>query len=222
MAEILGHRLVELMEGQGLTQSELARLVGLKQPSIGRLISGDTKETGKLFDLAKHLKTTPGYLVGETDDPSYREIQPPTKTEVAIQLDMVAVQEIDLAYGMGGQYLDVQAVEESTVWFPSSWVSQFTKSDPEHLRFCRGDGDSMVPTIGNRDIVLFDLSQNHLNRQDSIWVVAIADIGMIKRVRALPDGSYELHSDNPLVSPQFAADGEMHVIGRVVASIRGM
>lgn len=145
-----------------------------------------------------------------------------SKALAAEQLDMVAVQEIDLAYGMGGQYLDVQTVQESTVWFPGAFLRQYTKSAPEHLRFCRGDGDSMVPTIGHHDIVLFDMSQNHLNRQNAIWVVAVADIGMIKRVRAEPDGSYILMSDNKLVDPQVVVDGEMHVIGRVVAVIRGM
>lgn len=43
--------------------------MGISQPSVGRLISGETRETGKLLELARALRTTPDYLVGYTDDP---------------------------------------------------------------------------------------------------------------------------------------------------------
>jgi phage repressor protein C with HTH and peptisase S24 domain len=42
----------------------------------------------------------------------------------------------------------------------------------------------------------------------------------IKRVRAMPDGSYKLMADNPQVREETAVDGEMFVIGRVVGVIR--
>lgn len=210
------------MDEIGLSQSELARRVGIKQPSVFKMLNGDSRGSTHLHLIARELQTTPAYLTGQIDDPTANAPVQLSASDMASQLDMVPVQEIDLAYGMGGQYLDVQAVAESTVWFPANFVRQFTKSDSEHLRFCRGDGDSMTPTIGHHDIVLFDLSQNHLNRQNAIWVVAVADIGMIKRVRAEPDGSYVLMSDNKLVDPQTVVDGEMHVIGRVVATIKGM
>ncbi len=217
------------MDAAGLNQSELARVVGLKQPSIGRLLSGETRESGKLLDIARALGTTPEYLTGIDAASSGGGVKAPirsiagfpSRTESDPLRDVVPVQEIDLAFGMGGQFLDVQAVQESTVMFPAAWVRQFTGSDPSHLRFCKGKGDSMAPTIGHHDIVLFDLSQNHLNEQDAIWVLALAEIGMIKRVRAMPDGSYEINSDNPLISSQIAVDGELHVIGRVVATIKG-
>ncbi len=210
------------LEAVGLSQSELARRVGVAQATIAKLAIGESAGSKHLHRIAQELRTTPAYLTGQIDDPDEHAPVQLSKIAMAEQLDMVAVREIDLAYGMGGQYLDVQAVQESTVWFPMTFLRQYTKSGPEHLRFCRGDGDSMVPTIGHHDIVLFDMSQNHLNRQNAIWVVAVADIGMIKRVRAEPDGSYVLMSDNKLVDPQVVVDGEMHVIGRVVAVIRGM
>ncbi len=228
MAEIMGSRLLSCMKAAGISQSELARRTGLSQPSIGRLITGETKESGKLIEIARALGTTAEHLTG-TDASAAVGVETPRRIfggfEAASRRDtmddVMEVREIDLAFGMGGQYLDVQAVKESTVLFPASWVRQYTKSDPSNLRFCKGDGDSMMPTIGHHDIVLFDLSQNQLNRQDAIWLVALADIGMINRVRAMPDGSYQIISDNPLIEPQLAVDGELHVIGRVVATIRG-
>ena len=43
---------------------------------------------------------------------------------------------------------------------------------------------------------------------------------MIKRLRALPDGSLQINSDNPAVSPIQAFEGEAQVIGRVVGVVR--
>ena len=42
------------------------------------------------------------------------------------------------------------------------------------------------------------------------------DLGMIKRIRRLPNGIYRITSDNPVVEAIEVADDEMHVVGRVV------
>lgn len=53
---------------RGLSQSELARRVGVKQPSIARLLKGETRSTSVLVELARELGTTPEFLTGEVDD----------------------------------------------------------------------------------------------------------------------------------------------------------
>lgn len=80
----------------------------------------------------------------------------------------------------------------------------------------RGDGDSMQPTILDGDIVLIDTSQKTINKQDRTWAVSYGDLGMIKRIRRLPDGDYHILSDNAAVAPTIAHDDEMYVIGRVI------
>lgn len=45
-------------------------------------------------------------------------------------------------------------------------------------------------------------------------------IGMIKRLRPMPDRSVKILSDNPSVPPETATDGELHVLGRVATIIR--
>ena len=86
----------------------------------------------------------------------------------------------------------------------------------EELFVARGDGDSMQPTLLDGDIVLIDTSQKSINKQDRIWCVSYGELGMIKRVRKLPDGGYHILSDNPSVLPIKAYDDEMFVIGRVI------
>lgn len=80
MAEIVGSRLRQLIADRGTNQSELARAMGISQPSVGRLISGETRETGKLLELARALRTTPDYLVGFSDDP---DALPPSGSQLS-------------------------------------------------------------------------------------------------------------------------------------------
>lgn len=66
---IIGDRVRERMEAAGLSQSELARRVGLSQPTIFQLINRGKKGSTRLHVIARELETTPAYLSGETDDP---------------------------------------------------------------------------------------------------------------------------------------------------------
>jgi len=218
------------MAAAGLNQSQLAVKVGLKQPSIGRLISGQTRESGKLLELAQAVRTTPDYLTGATDDPelgatvnddrrSFREPPASTGDEALSGRGLVAVKEIDLTLGAGGTYLDDGAITETIRHFPRDWLREFTDAPPDMLVFARVKGDSMKPTLLDGAIVIIDLRRKRINEQDEVWSIAVADIGMVKRIWANADGSYKIKSDNPNVGSESAHDDEMFVIGRVVASI---
>ena len=133
--------------------------------------------------------------------------------------DLVDLDEIDLRFGLGGTYLDSPVTAEKRQ-FSRAWLRHFTHASPEHLFWSLGDGDSMEPTIRSGELILIDRSQDTPRFGDGIWAVAFGEIGMVKRLRPLPDGSVEIHSDNPIVRPALASDGELHVIGRVVAVVR--
>lgn len=129
---------------------------------------------------------------------------------------LVPVREIDLNFGMGATYLDVPVTEE-VHHFPSAWLRRYTRSAPEKLFFAQGVGDSMEPTLHDSDLLLIDTDQQTLNSADRIWVVSYADCGMIKRLRPVPGGGVEVMSDKKEVPPFTAYDGELVIIGRVVA-----
>lgn len=65
----LGERVRERMALQGLSQAELARRVGISQPSVYALIHKNKTGSRNLHLIARALETTPAYLSGETDDP---------------------------------------------------------------------------------------------------------------------------------------------------------
>ncbi|KPF76746.1 hypothetical protein IP68_02300 [Blastomonas sp. AAP25] len=58
------------MEELAISQSELARRVGVSQTTIYKLVSGDGYGSKYLHKIARELQTTAAYLSGETDDPS--------------------------------------------------------------------------------------------------------------------------------------------------------
>lgn len=65
---MIGERISARLTALGMTQSELARRVGVTQGSVAQLISGRSKSSAYLHKIARELKTTPAYLSGETDD----------------------------------------------------------------------------------------------------------------------------------------------------------
>ncbi len=226
---VLGDRIFELLHALDISQSELANRVGVKQPTINRLIKGQQDGSKHIHNIAKELGTTVEYLTGETNDPSHR-----TSTSNADELNLAsdliikqneivkslaAIKRIDLNFGMGATYLD-NPVEENIEYFPVQFLRSYTNAKPSDLMWAKGSGDSMNPTISDQDLLLIDSSQNHITMADKIWAVAYGEIGMIKRLRPMPDGSVKILSDNLQVPDDIAVDGELHVLGRVVAIVR--
>ena len=212
-------RLQSLMTSMGLSQSELARRVGVTQAMIAKLLArgGGTKH---LAAIARELHTTPAFLLGEITDPSETARPLPTATSVAEQLDAVLLPEVEVSYSMGGgaDIGDWPVVRQ--VPFSRDWLRTLTSSPASELMVARGDGDSMQPTILDGDLMIIDRAQNTMRQQDRIWALSYGGFGMVKRLRALADGLLQINSDNAAVTPIVAADDEAFLIGRVVGVIR--
>lgn len=209
----------------GLTQVELAKKVGVSQPFIKKIESGETSSSTYIYKLAQALETSVEYITDETDDSSsiINQINEAANSINEIvkknRLDLVEITELDLSLGMGGLAFMDHEIETRTISLSRTWIANFTTSRPEKLYFVRGMGDSMNPTIQDGDICLIDTSQTAPNMSDKIWAITFYGGGQIKRLRHIKDG-YKIMSDNPNISDEIAMDGEMTVIGRVVAVMR--
>jgi len=221
---VIAERIRERIQAVGLSQAELARRVGVAQPTIAKLISGQSNSSAHIHKIARELKTTPEYLFGETDEAEPLAVvdrrlpfhHAPRETNV----DMVEVQEIDLAYGLGGTFFDEVQLTSETRPFPRAWLALFTSSSPDQVFFAKGSGDSMMPTIHDSDIVLIDRGRDTVKMRDQIWACALGEVGMIKRLRPNADGSIAILSDNASVSDDRAVDDELFVIGQVIAVVK--
>lgn len=134
----------------------------------------------------------------------------------AKEMGLSLVPELELGYSMGGGSVFSDYQRKGVVPFNRDWLRAFMRGTFSDLFAARGSGDSMQPTLLDGDIVLIDTAQKRIDQQDRIWALSYGDLGMIKRVRRLPGGTYRIMSDNPSVSPIEATDEEMHVVGRVV------
>jgi phage repressor protein C with HTH and peptisase S24 domain len=218
---ILGERIKARMSALGISQGELARRVGIKQPSIHALVSGENKRgSAHLHRIARELGTTPAYLSGETDDATEGALPAPKAQDIAEQLDAVLIPEVQVGLSMGGGSVLEDWPVVQMVPFSRAWLRGLTASSADHLMVARGDGDSMMPTILDQDLVIIDRAQATPKQQDRIWALTYGGWGMIKRLRSLPDGSLQINSDNSTVSPITAYEGEAQVIGRVVGVVR--
>jgi transcriptional regulator with XRE-family HTH domain len=82
-------RLKARMAERKLSQSELARRVGVSQASIFRLVKGEAYGSKHLHRIARELGTTPAYLAGETDDPDLDAPPPPPPAPQVVMLGVL-------------------------------------------------------------------------------------------------------------------------------------
>lgn len=219
-----GDRLAELLNAQGMSQSHLARLVGVSQATIWKLVKEPSQGSKHTHRIARELGTSPEFLMGETDDPAPSG-EPATSPAISIMVqepdpDQVEIDMIDLAFGMGGTFADQAYIETEKVGFSRKWLRQFTHAAPSQLFTTKGIGDSMMPTISDHDIVVVDRTEQRPQFGDKIWAIIFGGVAMIKRLRPMPDGSVTLSSDNQLVRDVRAVGDELHIVGRVVAIVR--
>lgn len=209
-----------IRKSQGISQSDLAEKIGTTLSNIGKLERGDRRLNLDWLERISAALNVPASALISNE----LELSPQSAGENSYAEDDndAEIQQWDVSYGMGGgSYVDLPVTGE-THKFGRSWLRQFTHAPPSKIFLATGTGDSMSPTIHDADIVLIDTSQREVRMADRIYAAAYGQTGIIKRLRPMPDGSVKILSDNPSVTPETAYDGELHVVGRVVAIVRRM
>lgn len=211
---------------RGWARPELAKRMGTSAQQLERLEKGMRGLTTDWIDkAAAALGVAPGDIITPgaapaLDDDIAQSGRADRRLIIEADTDDVEIQQWDVAYGMGGgTFLDLPVTGERHT-FSRSWLRQFTHAPPDRIFLAVGTGDSMTPTILDADIVLIDTSQCEVRLADKIWAAAYGQTGIIKRLRPMPDGSVKILSDNPAVPPETAHDGELSIVGRVVAIVR--
>lgn len=186
---------------------------------MNRIEAGETRSPRNLRELARAIQTTPEYLLGETDNPAPQlgEKQlawrgPPNE----VPDGTVMIPQLDIGYSMGGGSVFEEYAQTALVPFPREWLRPLIGGTFGDLFVARGEGDSMMPTILDSDVVIIDTAQKTIVKQDRLWCLNYGELGMIKRVRMQPDGGALIISDSPAVENFTAYDGEVQTIGRVI------
>ena len=130
----------------------------------------------------------------------------------------VAVRSVRVKAAMGGGAVLEQPAEDGKPYhFQKSWIRDHLKARPADLRMLHVEGDSMLPTLNDGDIVLVDLSRTAPSPPglfvlfDGLGLVA----KRLEHVASSDSPTVRILSDNPLYAPYERAAEEVNIVGRV-------
>jgi phage repressor protein C with HTH and peptisase S24 domain len=120
-----------------------------------------------------------------------------------------------------GGGLEPDDAEDLRIAFRKDWISH--KGKPENMSLIKVDGDSMIPTLLNGDLVLVDHGKNYIAQQGGIYAISVNHEIMIKRVQPVfPDGKLRVISDNKQYEPYEIESDKVKINGKVIWFARDM
>lgn len=214
----LSERLTALMTEKGLSQAELARMIGVKQPSIFKILSGQTLNPKNILEIATALNVDPHWLkTGEGDpDPSYRivEVSEPQNPNT-VRIDIL---DVEASAGNGAYLSPTEQGLLSQEFDLTFFRQQFGRADAKHLKLITVKGDSMAPTLESGDLLYVDISENYF-AADGLYVFTFDGQTFIKRLQKVGKEMLVI-SDNPTYKEwTFTQDDDVFIHGRVIFSM---
>ena len=214
----LSERLTSLMYEKGISQAELARLIGIKQPSVFKILSGETRNPKKILEIATALNVDPHWLkTGEGDpDPSYRivEVSEPQNPNT-VWIDIL---DVEASAGNGAYLSPTEQGLLSQEFDLTFFRQQFGRADAKHLKLITVKGDSMAPTLESGDLLYVDISENYF-AADGLYVFTFDGQTFIKRLQKVGKEMLVI-SDNPTYKEwTFTQDDDVFIHGRVIFSM---
>ena len=189
----LSDRISAARRHAGITQERLAKTIGVTQQSIHKLETGESLSSRKLTEIALACGVSPVWLakgtglmtdknvINNNDDDGY-----------------TVVTSYSQCVGLGsGTYSEEYAETSSLKFKKSSLRKRGILGRP--LAIFYGKGDSMEPTIGDGDVILFDTSDTR-PIDDALYVIQLSGFSSpecyVKRAEILDEIVY-FRSDNP-------------------------
>ena len=215
----LAHRLQQAMKTAGLSQGDLAKAVGISQPTINALLSGKSQGTKHLVAIARALDVTPDWLqTGRDTNVLPAKHRPAAASIIEIEGETYArlpMYDIRAQAGRGSLAYDGDPIGWRV--FDLNWIKTVSRASIEQLKVVEVSGDSMEPTLFKGDHVLIDLG-NRAIAQHGLFVLRLDDSLMVKRVQKLfATATVRIISDNPkYAAEEISEEGRLEVIGRVV------
>lgn len=203
--------------------SEFARAVGIAITSLNRWLIGEADPSrSNLVKTAKAADVSLEWLAtGEeptTNDNFVRKAFETAQQIVADGISMVnSYPSINVSAGFGSFNEGVTQPEGQEPYSDALLAELGVKA--EHCGVFWADGNSMEPTIANRDQMLVDFSKKE-PKGNNIYIVQNGDNVWVKRIRMQWGLGLELISDNkdeyrPIIIP--AEDAEhLQIIGQVM------
>jgi phage repressor protein C with HTH and peptisase S24 domain len=215
MSLTLADRLKARTQQLGLNAVQVAEMAGVNRTFVHDIMRGRSKrpDLQKLQRVAEALKVERNWLLHGIGD-----IEGESPIIENPDLAFVAVPYVNARPSMGGgQMVDAEPDYGRPYHFQRSWIRNTLRSDPTHLRIMHVEGDSMMPTLQDRDIVLVDTSRRSPT-PPGIFVLHDGMGLVAKRLEHIPNSDpprVRIVSDNQHYSPYEGMAEEVNIVGRI-------
>ncbi len=224
----LSDRLKQSRKNAGLTQSAVAKAVGITQPTYQALEAGKVTKSSYLLQIAEVLKVDTHWLAtGERMMQTNQQIvdalidsMPNGITHDQIEpwrhQTWVEVYDLRFCCGDGGGYAEFEPLKKTLPFDDSFFTRRSIK--PENFKIIYAKGDSMSPYLNEGDAVGLDVS-DRIPKDGEVYALFLDGDTMIKRIFREAGGVLTLASDNKAYRDKVVNEvngDSLIIIGRVV------
>ncbi|MEG0869244.1 MAG: helix-turn-helix transcriptional regulator [Hafnia sp.] len=216
-------RIKKAMADAGLTQAELATMVGVSQPAIWRLASGKTNSSRKLVEIAQVLGVSPEWLSTGKDHTPHKQgyvIENMNDKKLRANSDVFRVEVLDLSVSAGpGTFMLSEFVEvlHAIEYTTEHAKSLFGNRSEDVVKVMTVNGDSMANTFNSGDRVFVDISVRHF-LTDGVYVFVFGKTFHLKRLQ-MQGNRLAVLSDNPAYEKWYITEesqDELYVMGKAI------
>lgn len=210
MANTIRDRVVRALDEKLISATELAKRANVSYSVIVNLKRRESSSTSgenaiRILEVLDGIEGNNGDGSGNPEDTSDGSA-------------LVRVYDIQAAAG-NGFIPDAYEAVVDLLAFPQRYLSDITKTSPEHLAIIGVVGSSMQPTLNHGDVVMVDMTKTDIDF-DGMFVVRIGEALKVKRVSyGAKRRSIIVRSDNPnklqFPDEEYFQGDDIQVVGRV-------
>lgn len=216
-------RLNAAMNATGVSQGQLAEMVGVSQPAIQKMTSGKTNGSRKMVELANALGVRPEWLSSGQGAMREDGQQPQSQLTKTGNSDVFRLDVLDLTVSAGPGIINQEFVEilHSVEYAPAEARHMFDGRNAENIRIINVRGDSMSGTIEPGDLLFVDISVKSFDG-DGIYAFLYDDTAHVKRLQKMKDKLLVI-SDNKIYAAWDPIEKDemnrVFVFGKVIGSM---
>ncbi len=217
-----GIHLKEIRKNLNLTQQRLAEELGISKQAISKIEVGTNElSTGLILALKERFDINPDYLLtGEgkmfqtkINIKTIDELEKKSENKAQEQLEFFQLNLLNITCSAGGGSINYN--EEIIEVIP---VPKVIVSNPKNKDMITVSGDSMFPTLQDKELVVIDKSKTEI-KDNKIFVICVGDNVLVKRLQISVHG-VRIISDNKEYPVETISPDEIKIIGQVVASMK--
>ena len=227
----LGEKIRLIRKSLELNQLEFAKKLGFKSATAVSKFEDNSRNPKKnnLIEIAKMGNITLDELLIGIEFKEYPNANGPAGIKPIVNNSAdgyVSSDEFMFIRQMRGKIsagggLEPDDTVDLRIAFRKDWITH--KGKPENMSLIKVDGDSMIPTLLNGDLVLVDHGKNYIASQGGIYAISVNHEIMIKRVQPVfPNGKLRVISDNKQYEAYEIESDKVKINGKIIWFARDM